>query len=535
MAQRGIQLDWDNICCSICLDPMKDPVTIPCGHSYCMSCIKGCWDKEDHKNIHSCPQCRRTFTPRPVLMKSTTLAALVEDLKKSRLQDAPPDHCYAGPGDVACDFCTGRKLKALKSCLVCLASYCDLHVQPHYQSPTFQKHKLVDPCYLCSMDEHKDHNTVSAAAERNERRKQLGVSRQNIQQMIQDGQKQMKVFQQQVEVINCSADEAVKHSEKVFTEMIHSVTRRSSNVKQQIRSRQKAEVHQVKKHQKKMEQKIAELEKKDAELEKKDAELEQLSHTEDIVHILQQHPSLSCLGASTDLPTDVRPLLCFEEVSVAVSEMRDKLEDFLKELESKISLTVTDVDVLLPRTEPKTRDEFLQYSVQITLDPNTAKTYLVLSEGNRKATLTGTQQLYPSHPDRFTGYFQVLSIKTLTGRCYWEVEWTGRVSIAVSYNNIRRGGWSDECVFGLNDKSWSLYCSNNSYEFSHNKINTPARGPQSSRVGIYLDHRAGVLSFYSVSGTMMTLLHRVQTSFTQSLHPGFRLCYGSTAELCEVK
>uniref|UniRef100_UPI003AAB8B1E E3 ubiquitin/ISG15 ligase TRIM25-like isoform X2 n=1 Tax=Centroberyx gerrardi TaxID=166262 RepID=UPI003AAB8B1E len=555
MAQQGIQLDGAKLCCSICLDLLKDPVTIPCGHSYCMSCIKSCWDEEDQKKIHSCPQCRQTFTPRPVLGKNTMLAELLEDLKKTGLQAAPPDRCYAGPGDVACDVCTGRKLKALKSCLVCLASYCEQHLQPHYESSTFKKHKLVEAtvklqenicsrhdevmkifcrtdqqciCYLCSMDEHKGHDTVSAAAEWTERQKELGVSRQKIQQRIQNREKDVKVLQQEVKAINLSADKAVEDSEKIFTELVRLIEKRSSDVKEQIRSRQKAEASRAEELQEKLKQEIA-------ELRRKDAELEQLSHTEDHTHFLHNYPSLSRLSESTDSPsTNIRPLRYFEDVTAAVSEARDKLQDILTEEWPKISWTVTEVDVLLsqPR-EPKTRAGFLQYSRQITLDPNTASTYLSLSEGNRKATFMREEQLYSSHPDRFTECYQVLSREGLTGRCYWEVERSGsRVSIAVAYKDISRRG--NGCGFGYNDKSWALYYYNNSYEFRHNNITTPIPGPRSSRVGVYLDHRAGILSFYSVSETM-TLLHRVQTTFTQPLYPGFWLYIGATAELCKLK
>ncbi|XP_071346422.1 tripartite motif-containing protein 16-like [Trachinotus anak] len=559
MAQQGVQLDRETFSCSICLDLLKDPVTIPCGHSYCMNCIKTHWDEQDEKKIHSCPQCRQTFTPRPVLVKNTMLADLVEELKKTGLQAAPADHCYAGPENVACDVCTGRKLKAVKSCLMCLASYCEKHLQPHYEAAPLKKHKLVEPsnklqenicsrhdevmkmfcrtdqqciCYLCSVDEHQGHDTVSAAAERTERQRELQLSRQNIQQRIQDREKDVKLLQQEVEAINGSADKAVEHSDKIFTQLIRLMEKRSSDVKQQIRSQQETEVSRVEELQEKLEQEIT-------ELKRKDAELKQLSHTEDHTQFLHNYPSLSPLSQSTDSSSiNIRPLRYFEDVTAAVSELRDKLQDILRETWTNISLTVTQVDVLLPepQPEPKTRAGFLRYSQKITLDPNTANTYLLLSEGGKKVARS-QQQSYSSHPDKFTSCYQVLSRERLTGRCYWEVEWRGRgVSVAVAYKNISRTGSWNKCVFGRNEKSWALYCSQNSFIFWFNNIKTPISGPQSSRVGVYLDHRAGILSFYSVSETM-TLLHRVQTTFTQPLHAGLGLYwdYGDTAEFCKVK
>ncbi|KAF3698588.1 Tripartite motif-containing protein 16 Estrogen-responsive B box protein [Channa argus] len=558
MAQKGVQLDEETFSCSICLVVLKDPVTIPCGHIYCLNCIKRFWKEENVKKLHSCPQCRQTFTQRPVLVKNTMLAVLVEQLKKTGLQAAPADHCYAGPEDVSRNVLTGRKLKALKSCLMCLVSCCEEHQEPPYDVAPLKTQKLVEPsknlqenicsghdevmkmfcrtdqqciCYLCSVDEHKGHDTVSAAAARTERQRELEGSRQQIQQRIQDREKDLKVLQQEVEALNRSAEKTVEDSEKIFTELIRLIEKRSSEVKQQIRSQQETEVSRVKELQEKLEQEIT-------ELKRKDAELEQLSHTEDHNQFLHNYPSLSQLSESTHTSSiNIRPLRYFEDVTAAVSELRDQLQDILRQTWTNISSLVTQVDVLLPQAEPKTRAGFLKYSRELTLDPNTANENLLLSDGNRKAIKMSQKQSYSSHRDRFTFFCQVLSRESLTGRCYWEVEWRGTgVDVAVTYKNISRSGRYNECIFGFNDKSWALSCYQNNFTFWFNNIETPVSGPQSSRIGVYLDHRAGILSFYSVSETM-TLLHRVQTTFTQPLHAGLYAGYedGGTTEFCKLK
>ncbi|XP_048050952.1 stonustoxin subunit beta-like, partial [Megalobrama amblycephala] len=174
----------------------------------------------------------------------------------------------------------------------------------------------------------------------------------------------------------------------------------------------------------------------------------------------------------------------------------------------------------------------------LTLDPNTANSYLILSDGNRKITNMRTKQPYPDHPERFDKVRQVLCEESLTGRCYWEIEWSGNYAeISVTYKGINRKGWSD-CVFGFNDKSWSLNCSDNRFTVCHNKKRTviPVLRSSSKRVGVYVDVSAGTLSFYSVSDThTLTHLHTFNTTFTEPLYAGFTVYNNSSLSLCDIK
>ncbi|CAI5677837.1 unnamed protein product [Oreochromis niloticus] len=180
-----------------------------------------------------------------------------------------------------------------------------------------------------------------------------------------------------------------------------------------------------------------------------------------------------------------------------------------------------------------------KYSCQLTIDTNTVNTKLQLSDNNRKVTRVEEVQSYPDHPDRFDVYEQLLCRNSLTGRCYWEVEWRGYVYISVSYRSIRRKGGSDDCWLGGNDQSWSLYCSDGGpHSVRHNMIKTSISSSSSSssvsnRVAVYVDCPAGTLSFYRVSSDTLIHLHTFNTTFTQTLYPGFYFCSPfSTVCLC---
>lgn len=184
--------DTEEFRCSICLDVLKDPVAIPCGHRYCIECINDFWNKKDNLGVFSCPQCAQTFSPRPIL-NDTILADMVDKPKKLELPGNSEICSNYMQGDVTCDFCTSVKQKAVKSCLVCLASYCQNHLEAHNKSPALKQHNVIEAsmnlsqqeicphhgkyleiycrtdqqciCPLCVMEDHKGHDTVLAAVE----------------------------------------------------------------------------------------------------------------------------------------------------------------------------------------------------------------------------------------------------------------------------------------------------------------------------------------------------------------------------------
>ncbi|KAF4118080.1 hypothetical protein G5714_000131 [Onychostoma macrolepis] len=234
-------------------------------------------------------------------------------------------------------------------------------------------------------------------------------------------------------------------------------------------------------------------------------------------------------SALSSNPSHLRELdLSYNHTGPSGVQLKHKLEDPNYKLE-KLNL---DHGALF-RITPGLR----KYACDLTLDPNTAHNHLRLSEDNRNVTHVEEPQSYPDHPERFENYEQVLCRESLTGRCYWEAEWSGTrwADISVSYKGISRKGGND-CWFGYNDKSWSLFCTSNGFHVWHNNKNTdiPAVSP-SNRVGVYLDWSAGTLSFYSVSDThTLTRLHTFNTTFTEPLYAGFRV-FESSLSLCKIQ
>ncbi|CAK6976974.1 protein NLRC3-like [Scomber scombrus] len=176
-----------------------------------------------------------------------------------------------------------------------------------------------------------------------------------------------------------------------------------------------------------------------------------------------------------------------------------------------------------------------RYACELSLDPNTADRNLILSEDHKGVRVEKEKQPYPDHQERFDEWKQLLCTDGLTGRCYWEVRWKGRVNIGVTYRGIKRRGDSDNCCFGWNDQSWSLFCSDKGYTAWHNNTATDISTyplSDSNRVAVHLDWSAGTLSFYSLPSQLSSIkqvhLHTFHSTFTEPLYPAFG--FGRTLE-----
>uniref|UniRef100_A0A3B4AFZ1 RING-type domain-containing protein n=1 Tax=Periophthalmus magnuspinnatus TaxID=409849 RepID=A0A3B4AFZ1_9GOBI len=220
---RGTKLN-----CSVCLEELKEPVTIPCGHSHCSSCIHNHWDKEEKERLlYSCPQCRQDFIPRPVPVKNITLAGLVEELRRSGLTAPGSDCCYAASGDVSCDVCTGRKLKM----------FCPTDGQ------------LL--CVVCCMEQHQGHHTVSSASERS----------------IQHKKTDLKRLRQEAQDISRSAQRALHCSRNSFRDMALLLEKRRSEVEQWIHSQEETQLRRVQELQDQLQHDVSELKRSLSELD----------------------------------------------------------------------------------------------------------------------------------------------------------------------------------------------------------------------------------------------------------------------------
>ncbi|KAI4898736.1 hypothetical protein NFI96_007112 [Prochilodus magdalenae] len=363
MAESVVR-DLDQYNCSICLDLMKNPVTIPCGHSYCMSCINSYWDMNNTKS-NNCPQCRENFGSRPVLNKNTMLAEIMENLRGIKSKGASPDETEveveAKAGEVECDFCTGGKVRAIKSCLECRASYCETHLQPHYDFPALMRHKLVNPtimltcqkhdkllevfcqtdqqciCILCLMDDHKGHDTVSCAKEREEKQVRLKAKKGEFEEKSKEKEKELRKLQKVIESHMDSAHQAVKDTEKAFTESVAFMKKRCSEVIESIKAQEKADLDQLGGLREQLELEIATLRGQGDVLDK-------LIQSEDNVYFLQNFENMPTSSGVQDCSNQSLELVnSFGNVNKTVSDFKERLEEFCKQEVDNILESVSDI------------------------------------------------------------------------------------------------------------------------------------------------------------------------------------------------
>ncbi|XP_024240307.1 E3 ubiquitin-protein ligase TRIM16 isoform X1 [Oncorhynchus tshawytscha] len=597
----------EEISCPVCLNTLTEPTTLPCGHNFCLDCIRKCWDESGSISSRSnavscCPYCRETFRLRPTLTKNSILEKMVEKLKTTLL-DTSPGYPYDGPEDVVCDVCTllgsRRKAKAVRACRECKLSYCQSHLRAHLDILLLQKHTLVGVvvkelqleklcpqhdklldmycrlerrciCSLCAVEEHKSHQTVSAETERAKKQALLAVEQIKSNSKLQMKEELLTQLGEAAGSLKGFAQAAVEVSDMIFVELIHSLEKRRAEVRDSIKDREKTLAAQAARAETRLRQDITTLQRRNSDLEK-------LAQTQDSILFLQRWQPISLLPDRE--PSVISERHSFGAVTSIITEFKELLKDMNVDFLEKIKQAVANVDILespVPMTKPqgrqvrrahsecqpmppvplqkawsisrdftfgipKTRPDFLHYAFQLTLDTDTAHRNLCFSDQNRKVTLVksrGQSWTRSRLPKTFDFWEQVLCWEGLTGaRYYWEADWRGKgVFIGVTYESIQRGGRGLACGLGYNVKSWSLQCSDTSYSAWHDNIETKITAKVSSpRIGVYLDHKAGTLSFYSISDSSMILLHSfLSEDFSEPLYPGFGVGLQSSLILCQL-
>ncbi|XP_051258021.1 E3 ubiquitin-protein ligase TRIM21-like [Dicentrarchus labrax] len=527
MSAASCLLTEDQFLCSICLDVFTDPVTIPCGHNFCKTCIT------EHWNINvqcQCPNCKEVFNTRPELQINTLFSEMAAQFRQSAQQKASSsssEQQVSKPGEVPCDVCTGTKLKALKSCLVCLVSYCETHLEPHLNMAGLKRHQLIDPvenlegrmctkhdkllelfcktdqmcvCVLCTYSDHKTHDVVPLKEEYEGKKAELGKTEAEIQQMIQKRRLKIQEIKHSVELSKEGADREIADGVQVFTALKESVERSQAELIDTIKEKQR-------KTEKQAEDFIKELEQEISELKKRSSEVDQLSQSEDHLHLLQSVLSLNAAPPTKDwTEVSVHPPSYEGTVRRAVNQLEETLSKQMKKL----------FEVELKRVQ--------QYAVDVTLDPDTAQPWLILSDDGKQVKHGDVKKNLPDNPQRFDYCSCVLAKQSFSSRrFYYGVQVKGKTKwdLGVVRESINRKGM---ITLSPQDGYWTI-CLRNENEYKANADSPVCLSLQSQpeKVGVFVDYEEGLVSFYDVDAAAL-IYSFTGCSFTEKLYPYFCPC-----------
>ncbi|XP_078101826.1 E3 ubiquitin-protein ligase TRIM21-like [Sander vitreus] len=530
MAAANYLPSEDQFLCSICLDVFTDPVTTSCGHNFCMNCITEHWDTNDQ---YLCPMCKKVFNTKPELHVNTLFSEMVAQFRQSAQQKASSsssEQQVSKPGEVPCDVCTGTKLKALKSCLVCLASYCETHLEPHLTASRLKRHQLIDPvenlegrmctkhdkplelfcqtdqtcvCMLCTVLDHKMHDVVPLKEEYEEKKVELGKTEAEIQQMIQKRRLKIQEIKHSVDLSEEDADREIAEGVQVFTSLKESVERGLKELIDTIKEKQKTTEKQA-------EAFIKELEQEISELMKRSTEVEQVLRSEDHLHLLQ---SVQSLNIQQPPPTkdwtevSVRPSSYEGTVVKAVAQLEETLSKEMKKL----------LESELKRVQ--------QYAVDVTLDPDTAYPNLILSDDVKQVYHGDVRKNLPDNPERFSLNPCVLGKQSFSsGRFYFEVQVKGKTEwdLGVARESINRKG---QITLSPENGYWTIWLRNgNEYKaLAAPSVLLSLKSPP-QKVGVFVDYEEGLVSFYDVDAAAL-IYSFTGCSFTEKLFPYFGPCF----------
>ncbi|XP_073328146.1 E3 ubiquitin-protein ligase TRIM21-like [Pagrus major] len=523
MSAASCLLTEDQFLCSICLDVFTDPVSTPCGHNFCKTCITQHWSV----NVpYKCPNCKEVFYTRPKLQVNTFISEMAAQFRQSAQQKASSsssEQQVSKPGEVPCDDCTGTKLKALKSCLVCLASYCETHLEPHLTKSGLKRHQLIDPvenledrmctkhdkllelfcktdqmcvCMLCTVLDHKTHDVVPLKEEYEGKKAELGKTDAEIQQMIQKRRLKLQEMKRSVELSEKDADREIAAGVQVFTALKESVERSQAELIDTIKEKQRETEKQA-------EGFIKELEQEISELEKRSSEVEQLSQSEDHLHLLQSFPSLNAAPPTKDWTgVSIRPPSYEGTVVRAVNQLEETLSKQMKKL----------FEVELKRVQ--------QYAVDVTLDPDTAQPALILSDDGKQVYDSDVTKNLPDNPERFDCPCVLTKQSFSSGRFYYEVQVKEKTEwdLGVARESINRKG---DIALTPQDGYWTIFLRNkNEYRAGAGPSFRLSLKHQPEKVGVFVDYEEGLVSFYDVDAAAL-IYSFTGCCFTQKLYPYF--------------